>query len=113
MYKSNHDPPGIHPYLTPCNNAGMHVILVEMLSKQPPHIASPCQSHIITAVYHPDIQNSAANFVTYAHHYRKYSLRPPLPWGTARRWSGTALNIWNSGLRFSSRFIMEATLPQR
>ena len=45
--------------------------------------------------------------------YRKYSPLPPRPAGTARLWSGTAEKIWNSGLRSSPRFMMDATLPQR
>jgi len=46
-------------------------------------------------------------------HYKKYSPARPLPAGTARCSSGTALKMLNFGLRSSPTFIIDATLPQR
>jgi len=43
--------------------------------------------------------------------YKKYSPRVLLPGGTARLFSGTALNMVNFGSRSSVRDIIEATFP--
>ena len=84
---------------------------------------SPLLHHIVRMHIHthPPVSSCTSDLFPFPIHkqtpphavYKKYSPRPPLPAGTARLWSGTALKIWNSGLRSSPRFMMEATFPQR